>query len=99
VGADNNLLIKDHVHTFVNKGGDIGGELVTSKLVYRLSLEDQLQIFYVDCFSAELDFRFFTGAPLHGIKAFLTTNQLSVRKSYKLFGLILEDVMLVKTWF
>ena len=24
----------------------------------------------------KLDFRFLTGAPLHGIKAFLTTNQL-----------------------
>lgn len=48
VGADENLLVKEHTHTFVNKGGQIG----------------------------ELDFRFFTGAPLHGIKAFLTTNQL-----------------------
>jgi len=25
VGADNNLLVKDHTHTFVNKGGQIGG--------------------------------------------------------------------------
>ncbi|XP_044499844.1 zeta-carotene desaturase, chloroplastic/chromoplastic [Mangifera indica] len=48
VGADKNLLVKDHTHTFVNKGGDIG----------------------------ELDFRFPVGAPLHGINAFLTTNQL-----------------------
>lgn len=48
VGADKNLLIKDHTHTFVNKGGDIG----------------------------ELDFRFPIGAPLHGISAFLSTNQL-----------------------
>jgi zeta-carotene desaturase len=24
VGADNNLLVKDHTHTFVNKGGQIG---------------------------------------------------------------------------
>ncbi|KAL3631671.1 hypothetical protein CASFOL_024655 [Castilleja foliolosa] len=48
VGADRNLLVKDHTHTFVNKGGDIG----------------------------ELDFRFPIGAPLHGIYAFLTTNQL-----------------------
>jgi len=24
VGADNNLLIKDHTHTFINKGGDVG---------------------------------------------------------------------------
>jgi len=50
VGADENLLVKEHTHTFVNKGGQIG----------------------------ELDFRFLTGAPLHGIKAFLTTNQLLV---------------------
>ncbi|XP_011091935.1 zeta-carotene desaturase, chloroplastic/chromoplastic-like [Sesamum indicum] len=48
VGADKNLLVKDHTHTFVNKGGEIG----------------------------ELDFRFPVGAPLHGIQAFLTTNQL-----------------------
>ncbi|CAI9102537.1 OLC1v1000823C1 [Oldenlandia corymbosa var. corymbosa] len=48
VGADKNLLVKDHTHTFVNKGGEIG----------------------------ELDFRFPVGAPLHGINAFLTTNQL-----------------------
>ncbi|KAI3980970.1 hypothetical protein MKX01_025535 [Papaver californicum] len=48
VGADQNLLVKDHTHTFVNKGGQIG----------------------------ELDFRFPVGAPLHGINAFLTTQQL-----------------------
>ncbi|CAN1761361.1 Zeta-carotene desaturase, chloroplastic/chromoplastic [Linum perenne] len=48
VGADKNLLVKEHSHTFVNKGGDIG----------------------------ELDFRFPVGAPLHGINAFLSTNQL-----------------------
>ncbi|KAL5701892.1 9,9'-di-cis-zeta-carotene desaturase [Ranunculus cassubicifolius] len=48
VGAEKNLLVKDHTHTFVNKGGKIG----------------------------ELDFRFPVGAPLHGINAFLTTNQL-----------------------
>ncbi|KAL1546060.1 9,9'-di-cis-zeta-carotene desaturase [Salvia divinorum] len=48
VGAEKNLLVKDHTHTFVNKGGEIG----------------------------ELDFRFPIGAPLHGINAFLTTNQL-----------------------
>ncbi|XP_012844770.1 PREDICTED: zeta-carotene desaturase, chloroplastic/chromoplastic-like [Erythranthe guttata] len=48
VGAEKNLLVKDHTHTFVNKGGDIG----------------------------ELDFRFPIGAPIHGMRAFLTTNQL-----------------------
>ncbi|XP_074320838.1 zeta-carotene desaturase, chloroplastic/chromoplastic [Silene latifolia] len=48
VGADQNLLVKDHTHTFVNKGGEIG----------------------------ELDFRFPVGAPIHGIRAFLATNQL-----------------------
>ncbi|KMT13602.1 hypothetical protein BVRB_4g082030 [Beta vulgaris subsp. vulgaris] len=48
VGAEKNLLVKDHTHTFVNKGGEIG----------------------------ELDFRFPVGAPIHGIWAFLTTNQL-----------------------
>ncbi|KAF7000965.1 hypothetical protein CFC21_016733 [Triticum aestivum] len=50
VGADNNLLVKEHTHTFVNKGGIVG----------------------------ELDFRFPVGAPLHGIQAFLRTNQLKV---------------------
>ncbi|CDP08546.1 unnamed protein product [Coffea canephora] len=50
VGADKNLLVKDHTHTFVNKGGEIG----------------------------ELDFRFPVGAPLHGINAFLSTNQLKI---------------------
>lgn len=48
VGANENLLVKDHTHTFVNRGGEIG----------------------------ELDFRFPVGAPLHGIRAFLSTNQL-----------------------
>ncbi|CAN6440388.1 unnamed protein product [Victoria cruziana] len=50
VGADQNLLVKEHVHTFVNKGGQIG----------------------------DLDFRFPIGAPIHGIRAFLTTNQLQI---------------------
>lgn len=48
VGAEENLLVKDHTHTFVNRGGEIG----------------------------ELDFRFKFGAPLHGVRAFLATNQL-----------------------
>ncbi|WOL04236.1 zeta-carotene desaturase [Canna indica] len=50
VGAEENLLVKDHTHTFVNKGGQIG----------------------------ELDFRFTLGAPIHGIRAFLTTSQLKL---------------------
>ncbi|NP_001234383.2 zeta-carotene desaturase, chloroplastic/chromoplastic [Solanum lycopersicum] len=50
VGAEKNLLVKEHTHTFVNKGGEIG----------------------------ELDFRFPVGAPLHGINAFLSTNQLKI---------------------
>ncbi|KAJ4969329.1 hypothetical protein NE237_016030 [Protea cynaroides] len=48
VGADKNLLVKDHTHTFINRDGQIG----------------------------ELDFRFPFGAPIHGIRAFLSTNQL-----------------------
>ncbi|KAH9754153.1 Zeta-carotene desaturase [Citrus sinensis] len=52
VGADENLLMKDHTHKFVNKGGEIG----------------------------ELDFRFPIRAPLHGIHAFLSTNQLKMLK-------------------
>jgi zeta-carotene desaturase len=49
VGAIANLRLKQHTHTFVNKGGRIG----------------------------ELDFRFITGAPFNGLKAFFTTSQLS----------------------
>ncbi|MEM1368880.1 MAG: 9,9'-di-cis-zeta-carotene desaturase [Cyanobacteria bacterium P01_H01_bin.15] len=48
VGAGNNLLLKEHVHTFINEGGQVG----------------------------ELDFRFLTGAPFNGLKAFFTTSQL-----------------------
>ena len=51
VGAGENLRLKDHVHTFINKGGRTG----------------------------ELDFRFLTGAPFNGLKAFFTTSQLSWR--------------------
>jgi len=54
VGALENLLVKEHTHTFVNAGGDV----------------------------RELDFRFDVagakiGAPLHGLKAFFTTPQLT----------------------
>jgi len=51
VGASENLRLKQHTHTFINKGGRIG----------------------------ELDFRFPTGAPFNGLKAFFTTSQLSLR--------------------
>jgi zeta-carotene desaturase len=51
VGARENLLPKEHVHIFVNRGGQIG----------------------------QLDFRFVLGAPFHGLKAFFTTAQLSLR--------------------
>jgi len=49
VGAWENLRLKEHTHTFINKEGKIG----------------------------ELDFRFITGAPFNGLKAFFTTSQLS----------------------
>lgn len=49
VGAMENLRLKQHTHTFINRGGKVG----------------------------ELDFRFFIGAPFHGLKAFFTTSQLS----------------------
>ena len=49
VGAGDNLRLKEHTHTFINKGGRVG----------------------------ELDFRFITGAPFNGLKAFFTTSQLS----------------------
>jgi len=49
VGAIANLRRKEHTHTFINQGGNVG----------------------------ELDFRFLTGAPFNGLKAFFTTSQLS----------------------
>lgn len=51
VGAIDNLRLKEHTHTFVNKGGKTGA----------------------------LDFRFITGAPFNGLKAFFMTSQLSVQ--------------------
>jgi zeta-carotene desaturase len=51
VGALQNLRLKEHVHTFINEGGQTGS----------------------------LDFRFFTGAPFNGLKAFFTTSQLSLQ--------------------
>lgn len=51
VGAFENLLLKQHTHTFINQGGRVG----------------------------ELDFRFITGAPFNGLKAFFTTSQLSLQ--------------------
>ena len=51
VGAGDNLRLKEHTHTFVNRGGTLGA----------------------------LDFRFLTGAPFNGLKAFFTTSQLSLR--------------------
>lgn len=50
VGALENLRLKEHTHTFINKGGRVGA----------------------------LDFRFLTGAPFNGLKAFFTTSQLSL---------------------
>ena len=50
VNAFQHLRLKQHTHTFVNRGGVTG----------------------------ELDFRFITGAPFNGLKAFFTTSQLSV---------------------
>lgn len=51
VGAGENLRLKEHTHTFINKGGRTGA----------------------------LDFRFLTGAPFNGLKAFFTTSQLSLQ--------------------
>ncbi|MGB3509210.1 MAG: 9,9'-di-cis-zeta-carotene desaturase [Microcoleaceae cyanobacterium] len=51
VGALDHLRLKEHTHTFINKGGKTG----------------------------TLDFRFLTGAPFNGLKAFFTTSQLSVQ--------------------
>ncbi|MDZ8263808.1 9,9'-di-cis-zeta-carotene desaturase [Nostoc sp. ChiQUE01b] len=51
VGVSENLRLKEHTHTFINKGGRTGA----------------------------LDFRFLTGAPFNGLKAFFTTSQLSLQ--------------------
>ncbi len=51
VGVLENLRLKEHTHTFINKGGQTGA----------------------------LDFRFITGAPFNGLKAFFTTSQLSLQ--------------------
>ncbi|MDX2097971.1 MAG: 9,9'-di-cis-zeta-carotene desaturase [Leptolyngbyaceae cyanobacterium bins.59] len=51
VGMGDALRLKEHTHTFVNRGGQTGA----------------------------LDFRFITGAPFNGLKAFFTTSQLSVQ--------------------
>lgn len=51
VGVYDELLPKEHVHTFVNRGGELG----------------------------KLDFRFLVGAPFHGLKAFFTTEQLTIQ--------------------
>ncbi|MEH1931053.1 9,9'-di-cis-zeta-carotene desaturase [Nostoc sp.] len=51
VGVLENLRLKEHTHTFINKGGRTGA----------------------------LDFRFLTGAPFNGLKAFFTTSQLSLQ--------------------
>jgi len=51
VGSLPNLRVKEHSHTFINKGGRVGA----------------------------LDFRFITGAPFNGLKAFFTTTQLTLQ--------------------
>lgn len=51
VGAFKDLRLKEHTHTFINRGGRTG----------------------------MLDFRFITGAPFNGLKAFFTTSQLSLQ--------------------
>jgi hypothetical protein len=28
VGGDNNLLLKEHTHTFINEGGNVGGKKI-----------------------------------------------------------------------
>lgn len=54
-GVLENLLVKEHTHTFVNEGGDVRA------LDFRWNIGD-----------AKI------GAPFHGLKAFFTTEQLSL---------------------
>jgi len=51
---EENLRIKDHVHTFVNEGGELGA----------------------------LDFRFPIGAPVSGLAAFASTEQLGIEDKF-----------------
>lgn len=39
VGAHENLLVKDHTHTFVNRGGEIGGRLWCLIFHYQIVLK------------------------------------------------------------
>jgi zeta-carotene desaturase len=55
VGGFENLLLKEHVHNFINKGGEVG----------------------------QLNFQFLLGAPFHGLKAFFTTEQLSLVDKFR----------------
>ncbi len=55
VGGFENLLPKEHVHNFINKGGEVG----------------------------QLNFQFLLGAPFHGLKAFFTTEQLTLVDKFR----------------
>jgi zeta-carotene desaturase len=55
VGGFDNLLPKEHIHNFINKGGEVG----------------------------QLNFQFLLGAPFHGLKAFFTTDQLSLVDKFR----------------
>jgi zeta-carotene desaturase len=55
VGGFDYLLPKEHVHNFINKGGEVG----------------------------QLNFQFLLGAPFHGLKAFFTTEQLTLVDKFR----------------
>jgi zeta-carotene desaturase len=48
VGADNNLLVKEHTHTFVNKGGTIGG-MFSYPIPMCLTVVGVVVFFYLSC--------------------------------------------------
>lgn len=44
MGAEKNLLVKEHTHTFVNKGGEIGGMIIY--VIQNLSSRKTLKCFH-----------------------------------------------------
>jgi hypothetical protein len=49
VGAENNLLVKEHTHTFVNKGGVVGGMFIYRIPMMLLECNNKLILDYF-CF-------------------------------------------------
>lgn len=46
MGADKNLLVKDHTHTFVNKDGQIGG-MIPCLILNKVLLNNKYAYIYI----------------------------------------------------